>query len=71
MASARSELTVVSSTKTVRVPVGMVVTELDADATRMVMASLSPVEGVVVAAARVVEEGTAEEFELGQAISRL
>jgi len=49
----------------------MVVTELDADATRMVMASLSPVEGVVVAAARVVEEGTAEEFELGQAISRL
>ena len=71
LASARSELTVVPSSKMVSVPVGMAATELDADATVMVMVSLSPVEGVVVAAASVVAEGTVEEFELGQAISKL
>ena len=55
----------------VKVPVGVVVTELDADATVMVMVSFSPEAGVVVAAERVVVEEAAEDPEVGQAISRL
>ena len=69
LVSARSELAVAPSTATVKVPVGMVVTELDADWTVMVMGSLSAVEGVVVVAASVVLDGTVDESEAGQAIS--
>jgi hypothetical protein len=48
--SAKEEVAVVPSIVIVRVPVGMVVLELEADVTLMVMTSLAPEAGVVVAA---------------------
>jgi hypothetical protein len=49
-ARAREEVTVVPSTAMDRVPVGVVVLELEADATLMLIASVAPEAGVVVAA---------------------
>ena len=68
---ARAEVCVFPSTAMVRVPVGVVVTELDADATVIVIVSCSPSEGVVVAAERVVVEAAPDDVEVGQAIRRL
>ena len=61
------------STVMVKVPVGVVVTELDSGATVMVMTSLAPEDGVVVAAESVVVVASREEVEVvvGHAVSRL
>jgi len=70
--SARDDVSVVPSTVTVRVPVGIVVTELDSEATVMVITSLAPEEGVLLSAVREVVVASREEAELdGHAVSRL
>src|SRR5437588_13064798 len=56
--SVRDGVCVVPSTAMVSVPVGVVVLEVDAEATVMLMASLAPTAGVLVAAESVVFEGT-------------
>src|SRR2546430_16928441 len=56
--SVRDGVCVAPSTAMVSVPVGVVVLEVDAEATVMLMASLAPTAGVLVAAERVVFEGT-------------
>ena len=56
------------STATVTVPVGVVVTELEAEATVMIIASLAPGATLLLAAESVVVEGVVKE---GQALSRL
>ena len=56
--SVRDGVCVVPSTAIVSVPVGVVVLEVDAEATVMLMASLAPTAGVLVAAESVVFEGT-------------
>ena len=52
---AREEVTLAPSTAIVKVPMGVVVLELEAEATLMVMVSLAPGAGVVVAADSVVD----------------
>lgn len=70
--SARDDVSVVPSTVTVRVPVGVVVIELDPEATVMVITSLAPEEGVLLAAVREVVVASRDEAELeGHAVSRL
>jgi hypothetical protein len=70
--SASDEFTVVPSTTIASVPVGVVVTALDADATLMVIVSLAPELGEVVAAESVVVElVSAEAVVLGHTVSRL
>jgi hypothetical protein len=70
--SARDDVSVVPSTMTVRVPVGVVVTELNSGATVMVITSLAPEEGVLLAAEREVVVASRDEAELdGHAVSRL
>lgn len=69
--SASDEVCVVPSTTIVKVPVGVVVVELDPDATVMVIVSLAPDAGVDVAAARVVFEPTSDVVDPGQADNRL
>src|SRR2546430_3790868 len=56
--SVRDGVCVAPSTAMVSVPVGVVVLEVDAEATVMLMASLAPTAGVLVAAESVVFEGT-------------
>ena len=69
---AREEVSVVPSTTMVKVPVGVVVVELDAEVTVIEMVSPAPGAGVMVAAERVVFEGTVpEEVEAGHAASKL
>jgi len=70
--SAREDVSVVPSTAIVRVPVGVVVTELDSEATVIVMTSLAPEEGVLLAADSEVVVASRDEAELdGQALNRL
>ena len=71
--SASDEFTVLPSTMIASVPVGVVVTELEADATLIVMRSLAPEDGDVVAAESVVAEPANVDPEVltGQAESRL
>ena len=70
--SARDDVSVLPSTVTVRVPVGVAVTELDSGATVMVMTSLAPEEGVPLAAEREVAVASRVEVDLdGHALSRL
>jgi hypothetical protein len=70
--SARDDVLVVPSTVTVRVPVGVVVMELDSGATVIVITSLAPEEGVLLAAVREVVVASRDEAELeGHAVSRL
>jgi len=56
---------------TVSVPVGVAVLEADPEATVIVMASVAPGAGVVVAAERVVFEGTNDGEDPGQAVIKL
>jgi hypothetical protein len=65
--SARDGFTTVPSTAMDSVPVGVVVLELEADATLIVMASFAPEAGVVVAAESVVVEATGVEPDVGHA----
>ena len=58
---ARDVFTVVPSTAIVKVPVGLVVLELEAEATFIVMASVPPEAGVLVAADSVVVVATGVE----------
>jgi len=68
---ASEEVSVVPSTTTVTVPVGAEVLELDAGATVMVMMSLPPDAGEVVAGESVVVVvASVGELEAGQAVSR-
>lgn len=69
--SARDEVAVTPSTTIVKVPVGVPETEVDAEDTVIVMASLAPELGVVVAAKRVVVEVAREDPVVGHAVSRL
>ncbi len=71
--SASDEFTVVPSTTMVSVPVGVVVTEEEAAATLIVMTSLAPEDGDVVAAESVVVEPANVDTVVftGQAESRL
>jgi hypothetical protein len=57
-ASVRVGVCVVPSTAIVTVPVGVVVLKVDAEVTVMLMASLAPGAGVLVAAESVVVEAT-------------
>lgn len=68
---AKEEVSVVPSTTMVKVPVGVAVLDLEADATLMVMTSLAPDPGVVVAADGVVVVATSEEPDVGHASSKL
>ncbi len=68
---ASEEVSLVPSTTMVKVPVGVAVFELEADATLMVMSSLALEAGVVVAAESVVVVATSEDPEVGHAISKL
>jgi len=68
---ASDEVTVVPSTIMVKVPVGVVVLELESEATLIVMVSLVPGAGVVVAVERVVFEATPDDEDVGHAVSRL
>jgi hypothetical protein len=65
--SARDGLTVVPSTAIPKVPVGVAVLELEAEATLMVMASFAPGAGVLVAAESVVVEATSVAPDVGHA----
>jgi hypothetical protein len=53
------------------VPVGVAVLDVDPEATVIVMASLEPGAGVMVAAESVVFEGTNDEEDPGQAVIKL
>ena len=64
---AREEFRPAPSTAMVKVPVGVAVFELEAEATLMVMASFAPDAGVVVAADSVVVEATGVEPDVGHA----
>lgn len=69
---AREEVSVVPSTVIVSVPVGVVVMELDCGDTVMVIVSLAPEDGVLVAAERVVVVASREaELPAVQAVIRL
>ena len=68
--SAREELTVVSSTVSDRVPVGVVFTELDPEPTVMLMTSLAPDAGMVVAAEIVITEEVSDVV-VGHAFNKL
>jgi hypothetical protein len=59
--SARAEFTVAPSTAMDKLPVGVAVVELEADATLIVMTSLAPEAGVVVAADSAVVVATGAE----------
>lgn len=59
--SAREDVSVVPSTVIVSVPVGVVVTELDCEETVMVMISLAPEEGALLAAESAVVVASREE----------
>ena len=62
----------VPSTAIVRVPVGVVLMELDSGATVIAMTSLAPEEGVLLAADSEVVVASRDEVELdGQAVNRL
>ena len=70
--SARDDVSVAPSTVTVRVPVGVVVMELDSGVTVMVIMSLAPEEGVLLAATSDVVVASRDVPELdGHAESRL
>ena len=70
--SSRAEVSVVPSTTIVSVPVGVAVIELDPGATVMVMTSLAPEVGALLAAESVVVEASRELDEVvGQTLSRL
>ena len=70
--NASEELAVLPSTETDTVPVGMAETELEAAPTLMVMTSLAPDEGEVVAAESVVVEPSRVDVDVvAQAESRL
>ena len=70
--SASIDVSVVPSTVTVRVPVGVVVMELDSGATVIVITSLAPEDGVLLAAEREVALASLDVPELdGHAESRL
>ena len=69
---AREEVSVVPSTATVNVPVGVVVTELEPETTVIVMISLAPEAGEVVVAESVVRDAPSEDEDVvGQAVRRL
>ena len=61
----------VPSTETATVPVGVVVLDVEPEATVIVIVSLTPDAGVDVAAARVVFEATSDVVEPGHADNRL
>ena len=67
----RAEVSVAPSTVTVKVPEGLAVLELEADATAIVTMSLAPEAGVKVAAESVVVVATDEELVAGHAINKL
>ena len=70
--STSEELTVVSSTVSDRVPVGIVFTELDSEPTVMLMTSLAPDAGMVVAAEIVITEDVGDVVVvLGHAFNKL
>ncbi len=70
--NAREDVSVVPSTATVKVPVGVAVIELDSEATVMVTRSLAPEAGVPLAADSDVVVAAREEAELaGHAVKRL
>lgn len=70
--SAREDVSVVPSTAIVRVPVGVVVMELDSGATVIAMTSLAPEEGVLLAADSEVVVASRNEAEPDvQAVNRL
>jgi hypothetical protein len=69
---AREEVSVVPSTRMVKVPVGVVVTELEPEATVIVMVSAAPDAGIVVVAERKrVEASSADEVVVGHASNKL
>ena len=69
---AREEVSVVPSTSIVKVPVGVVVLEAEPGTTVMVIVSSAPLVGVVVAADKVVTDGSNDEAGIvGQVLSRL
>ena len=69
---ASDDVCVVPSTVMVKVPPGVVESEVESDATVMVMVSLAPEAGVLVAAVSVVVEAVnAETVVAGQAVSSL
>ncbi len=69
---ARDEVSVVPSTTMVSAPVGVDAMELDSGATVMVMVSVAPLAGVLVAAVTDVVVGSSDEEEPGvHAVSRL
>ena len=70
--SAREEFSVVPSTARVNVPVGVVRSELEAEATVIVTVSFAPDAGEVVAAERVVRDASNDDdVVVGQAVRRL
>ena len=69
--SANDVVCVAPSTMMVNVPVGVAVLELDPDATVMVMRSLAPGAGVIVAAESVVFDTTGAVEDPGHADSKL
>jgi hypothetical protein len=69
---AREEVSVVPSTRMVKVPVGVVVTELEPEATVIVTVSVAPAAGVVVVAEKeTVEASSADEVVVGHASNKL
>lgn len=69
---AREEASVAPSTSIVKVPVGVVVLEAEPGTTVMVIVSSAPLVGVVVAADKVVTDGSNDEAGIvGQVLSRL
>jgi len=68
---ASDEVSVVPSTTMVKVPVGVAVLEFESEVTVMVMTSLALGAGVVVAAERVVFDGSSDEEGVGHAVRRL
>jgi hypothetical protein len=71
--SASEEVSVVPSTSTVKVPVGVVAMELELEpATVIVIASLAPEAGAALAAVSVVVEAASDDpFDAGQLVIRL
>lgn len=69
--SARDDVAVVPSTTMVKVPVGVAMLELEPEATVMVMRSLAPGAGVIVAAESVVFDTTGAVEDPGHADSKL
>jgi hypothetical protein len=71
LASARDDVSVAPSTTMVKVPVGTTVLELEPEATVIVIRSLAPGAGVIVAAESVVFDTTGAVEDPGHADSRL